>query len=76
MPELPDVEVYKRYLNATSLHQKIIKTEIRDKSLLGEASDSTLYRALIGNSFESSFRHGKYLFVQVGKKGCWFFISE
>jgi formamidopyrimidine-DNA glycosylase len=69
MPELPDVETLKRHLDATSLHQKIIKTEIRDKSLLGEASDNILYRNLKENSFESSFCHGKYLFVQVEKKG-------
>jgi formamidopyrimidine-DNA glycosylase len=69
MPELPDVEIFKRYLNATSLHQKIVRTEIRDKSLLGETSDATLYRILEENSFESSFRHGKYLFVQVGEMG-------
>ena len=25
MPELPDVEVFKRYLGATALHQKIAK---------------------------------------------------
>jgi formamidopyrimidine-DNA glycosylase len=28
MPELPDVENYKRYLNATALHKRIQSVEI------------------------------------------------
>ena len=31
MPELPDVETFKRYLDATSLHQPIKGVEVRSQ---------------------------------------------
>jgi formamidopyrimidine-DNA glycosylase len=31
MPELPDVEVYKRYLDATSLHKTIRDVKVEDR---------------------------------------------
>jgi len=39
MPELPDVEVFKRYLDATSLHQKI---EAVDTDKVSDMPDSFL----------------------------------
>ena len=63
MPELPDVEVFKRYVDATSLHQKIRSVEVRNEKILGGVSARTLQGALKGRSFEASRRHGKNLFV-------------
>lgn len=63
MPELPDVEVFKRYLNSTALHQEISSAEVKNEKVLGSASARELERALAGKSFESARRHGKYLFV-------------
>lgn len=34
MPELPDVEIYRRYLNSTALHQKIEEVEIGSAKVL------------------------------------------
>lgn len=34
MPELPDVEIFKRYIDATSLHKKIDEVDITDKTVL------------------------------------------
>ncbi len=34
MPELPDVEVFRRYVDATSLHREIESVGIRDERLL------------------------------------------
>ena len=42
MPELPDVEVFKRYMDATSLHQKIRSVGVRNKKILGDVSAHTL----------------------------------
>src|SRR5881392_2417968 len=64
MPELPDVEYFKRYLNATSLHQRIIGVDVRSAYILKGVSARELVRRLKGRCFESSRRHGKHLFVR------------
>ncbi len=69
MPELPDVEVYRRYLNATALHQPIERTHVEDARLLVGTTPQGLGRALKGRSFESSCRHGKYLFAALDRGG-------
>jgi formamidopyrimidine-DNA glycosylase len=63
MPELPDVENFRRYLNATSLHQRIISVDVRDAYVLKAVTAHELARRLKGRRFESSRRHGKHLFV-------------
>jgi formamidopyrimidine-DNA glycosylase len=63
MPELPDVEVFKRYIDSTSLHQKIESVEVRDRRILGGVSARKLQSTLKGRTFESTRRHGKNLFV-------------
>ena len=35
MPELPDLEVFKRYVDSTSLHQNIETIEVKDGRVLG-----------------------------------------
>ena len=64
MPELPDVEIFKRYLDATSLHQRIIGVDVRSAYVLKGVSGRELARRLKGHRFESSRRHGKHLFVR------------
>jgi formamidopyrimidine-DNA glycosylase len=64
MPELPDVETFKRYLDATSLHQRIVRVEVRNTYVLKNISARELQRKLTRRCFESSRRHGKHLFVR------------
>jgi formamidopyrimidine-DNA glycosylase len=64
MPELPDVETFKRYLDATSLHQRIRGVDVRSAYVLKGVSARELGRRLKGHCFESSRRHGKHLFVR------------
>jgi formamidopyrimidine-DNA glycosylase len=64
MPELPEVEIFKRYLDATSLHQRIDDVDVRNTYILKETSVRELARRLKGRRFESSRRHGKHLFVR------------
>ena len=66
MPELPEVETFKRYLDSTSLHQRITNVEVRDAYVLKRVSARQLARRLKGLRFESSHRHGKHLFVRSG----------
>src|SRR5215217_2317531 len=69
MPELPDVEVFRRYVNATSLHQNIESVEVRNEKILGGVSARKLQRTLKGHTFESTRRHGKNLFVELDGGG-------
>ena len=66
MPELPEVETFKRYLDRTSLHQRITGVEVRDAYVLKRVSARELTRRLKGRRFEHSHRHGKHLFVRIG----------
>jgi formamidopyrimidine-DNA glycosylase len=65
MPELPDVETFKRYVDATSLHQRITGVDVRNAYVLKGVTARDLARQLKGHCFESSRRHGKHLFVCV-----------
>ena len=64
MPELPDVERFKRYLDATSLYQRIADVEVRSAYVLKGISGKELARRLKGRRFESTRRHGKHLFAR------------
>src|SRR6266436_6399732 len=64
MPELPDVERFKRYLDATSLYQRIADVEMRSAYVLKGISGKELARRLKGRRFESTRRHGKHLFAR------------
>jgi formamidopyrimidine-DNA glycosylase len=66
MPELPEVETFKRYLDSTSLHQRITGVAVRDAYVLKRVSPRELARRLKGRRFENSRRHGKHLFVRAG----------
>jgi formamidopyrimidine-DNA glycosylase len=66
MPELPEVETFKRYLDSTSLDQRITRVEVRDAYILKHVSARGLATRLKGRRFESSRRHGKHLFVRAG----------
>lgn len=62
MPELPDVEVFRQYLESTSLHQDIDGVEVPGSTLVQGTSVSHLTDVLRGNRFVNARRHGKYLF--------------
>lgn len=69
MPELPDVEVMRQYLQSTALHQPISGVTVRAESLITDDAPSEthtvkqLKEELKGRSFDSTRRHGKWLFV-------------
>lgn len=69
MPELPDVAVFKKYLDATSLHQGIDDVDVLDEDVLGEVSASSFRRKLRGHELISTRQHGKYLFVETDGAG-------
>lgn len=65
MPELPDVEVFKHYLDVTALRQCIAEVHIHVPQLLGEVSEHKLQSTLKRRQWVGSRRHGKWLFMQL-----------
>ena len=66
MPELPEVEMYRRYFEGTALHQKINRIEIHHPKVLG-AQFENFSTLLVGDSFQSTQRWGKTLFLSTAK---------
>jgi formamidopyrimidine-DNA glycosylase len=69
MPELPDVETFRRYFDATSLHKKITGVQINAERVLYRLTPAGLQKGLLGDQFRSSKRVGKYLFGEL--KASW-----
>lgn len=68
MPELPDVEGFRRVLgHATG--RRIVNTHVRDPGVLREVSASRLDRALAGRCLGAPRRHGKWLIGPVRTPG-------
>lgn len=69
MPELPEVETTKRYLDATALHQTMETVHVGATRLLHGITPQDLGRKLRGRALETTRRHGKYLFARVDETG-------
>jgi formamidopyrimidine-DNA glycosylase len=65
MPELPEVEMYKRYFERHGLGQTIARVRVLDARIAGTRK----LHQLAGRSFRGARRHGKHLFVDAG--GLW-----
>jgi formamidopyrimidine-DNA glycosylase len=69
MPELPDVETKRRYLQSTALHKRIKGAEVRSELVLEDISPAKLAQGVEGHRMESTRRHGKHLFVNLDHDG-------
>jgi formamidopyrimidine-DNA glycosylase len=65
MPELPDVQVFQRYLASNALHKRIRDVEVSAAGMLAGVSGKTLKAKLEGRELVATRRHGKNLFVHV-----------
>ncbi len=63
MPELPEVETFRRYFNRTSLNKKIEKVDVQSKRMLQDISSRSLQVQLKKVKFTKTSRHAKYLFA-------------
>lgn len=63
MPELPDVELFKRVLDEHGLGKQVQRLEVADPASLEGATAAALQRRLKGERLSSSSRHGKVLFA-------------
>lgn len=70
MPELPDVENFRKYFKATSLHKRITQVHVNDERILEGVSPDQLEKDLRGRAFEGAKRHGKYFLAETSS-GTW-----
>jgi formamidopyrimidine-DNA glycosylase len=64
MPELPDVEVWRRHLKSHIVGDRILKSEVHDLTLVEGSSGAEVERALTGRRIMDVKRRGKYLFLE------------
>jgi formamidopyrimidine-DNA glycosylase len=69
MPELPDVELFKRHLDEHALDRTITAVVVSDARILGDLAAPDLVARLTGNRLASSRRHGKHLLVRLARDG-------
>jgi len=67
MPELPDVEGFKRYMSRHASGRKIRGVRVPAPNILRNTSRQGLGRALKGRTLGRPRRHGKWLFAPVGE---------
>lgn len=61
MPELPDVERFRRFLARHASGRRIHRVRVSDTGILRNTTAAVLGRALRGRRFEEPDRHGKWL---------------
>jgi formamidopyrimidine-DNA glycosylase len=67
MPELPDVEGFRRFVAEHAIGRRIESVETLDRRLLRNRSPQGLGRSLRGARFGEPRRHGKWLLAPVGE---------
>jgi formamidopyrimidine-DNA glycosylase len=61
VPELPDVEGFRRELAKTLPRRRIDHVDVRDPGIVRNASAAAFARRLVGHHFRAPRRHGKWL---------------
>lgn len=69
MPELPEIELLKEYVDSTSLKKKIVKVDFPSTRLL-QAPKADFEKALKGKKLVETERLGKYLFLKTTGNSC------
>jgi formamidopyrimidine-DNA glycosylase len=69
MPELPEVETYRRFLEANVLGRQIATVPYLDKSMVRRTDPLALVTQLEGSRISSTHRHGKLLFAELSRGG-------
>lgn len=67
MPELPEVELVRRHIKAMCLKRRIDSLEVLDSAILDGVSIEQMHGELDGHEFTRAERHGKQLFLKIGK---------
>lgn len=69
MPELPDVELARRWFQEHARGRRVVAVEARSTRILAGTSGSDLQRALAGHAFAQARRHGKHLLATIAGGG-------
>ena len=69
MPELPDVEGFKRVSAENALRKTIDRVDVSDSRILGKLSAETFASRLRGAKLVAVRRHGKHLMANVDRGG-------
>jgi formamidopyrimidine-DNA glycosylase len=69
MPELPDVELFRRIFTKHALDKEVARVAVQDVRILGKLPAATLARRLQGGRFTEARRHGKHLLAKLDKGG-------
>ena len=69
MPELPDVEIFKRVMDQHARGRVVARVAVADPGSLEGASAATLQRRLKDKHLSGSRRHGKVLFAEFEDAG-------
>lgn len=67
MPELPDVELFKKYLDKHALGKKIDEVEVLENKVVRGVSEKKFKEAFENDSFKKTERHGKWLIARTSK---------
>lgn len=67
MPELPDVEGFRRVLAGHAVGREIRRVDVLDAGVLHDVSTNRLRKALRGREFGNPWRHGKRLVVPIAR---------
>lgn len=70
MPELPDVETYRRHIEETALNRQIVDVVVNDERLLDGVSPQGLLQRLSRRTLVGTRRHGKHLLLELDD-GSW-----
>jgi formamidopyrimidine-DNA glycosylase len=65
MPELPEVEVFKQFIDRHALHKTIVGVQVFQPKILASISAEEFIQTIIGRQFSGALRRGKHLFVQL-----------
>lgn len=68
MPELPEVEQYRQYMDKTSLNKKIKEVLIKHPKIVEDSTEEEIKNGLTGEKFIETDRRGKYLFAAISNK--------
>lgn len=67
MPEIPEIEAFKEFINIHCLNKEIIEIKIFIKKIIQDESINSFKKLLIGNKFIQEERKGKYLIINLNK---------
>lgn len=69
MPELPDVETFKKVLASSALGKTIGQVVVSDRRILGELAAPTFVSRLQGATLVTARRYGKHLMASIDRGG-------